>query len=393
MAGRVVRSDGDKPAAAGAGRSSGAGRAAGAGRTGRVAGSSASAGAESSGRSRRVAGTSVERAGAAGRRKTVFGRGSESAVGRGGEAPRKPRRMVGEAGSREPVSRSEPGQFVDARRLASEDLVARTLQENSGTLGLATRPKVVDFKARAKERRRVGARIIALRVGVAILVTALLVGLGWLLFLSPVLRLDASQVTVSGANEWVSERQVRQIVDGQTGKSLLLVDTNAMTDEMTAIAGVSRAEAVKKYPHGLAVTIKAQRPAAMLKEKGSDALTAVDAKARVLNSVSANVSVAGVPVIDVGDVDAGLKSRAVKETLTILDSLPESLRKQITKVTAKTQDSVTTELNGGEHVIVWGNSSELKLKKAVVDKILSDPNVIGDKTQVDVSAPLRPVLR
>ncbi|PLS27518.1 cell division protein FtsQ/DivIB [Bifidobacterium parmae] len=389
MAGRVVRSDGgDKPAAAGSGRVSGAGK------TGRVAGSSASAGAESSGRSRRVAGTGVERVGtgASGRRRTVSARSPESVVGRGGEA-RKPRRMVGEAGSREPVSRSEPGQFVDARRLASEDLVARTLQENSGTLGLATRPKVVDFKARAKERKRVGARIIALRVGVAILVTALVVGLGWLLFLSPVLRLDAAQVTVSGANEWVSERQVRQIVDGQTGKSLLLVDTNAMTDEMTAIAGVSRAEAVKKYPHGLAVTIKAQRPAAMLKEKGSDALTAVDAKARVLNSVSANASVAGVPVIDVGDVDAGLKSRAVKETLTILDSLPESLRKQITKVTAKTQDSVTTELNGGEHVIVWGNSSELKLKKAVVDKILSDPNVIGDKTQIDVSAPLRPVLR
>ena len=98
-------------------------------------------------------------------------------------------------------------------------------------------------------------------------------------------------------------------------------------------------------------------------------------------------------MIDVGDVSAGLKSRAVKETLAILDSLPESLRKQITKVTAKTQDSVTTELNGGEHVVVWGNSSDLKLKKAVVAKILSDPNVIGDKTQIDVSAPLRPVLR
>lgn len=387
MAGRVVRSDGDNPDA-------GSGRTAGAGRTGRIAGSSASAGAGSSGRSRRVVGAGIEKTDAAsGGRRTVSRRGSESVVGRGGEPSRKPRRMVGEAGSHEPVSRSEPGQFVDARRLASEDLVARTLQENSGTLGLATRPKVVDFKARAKERRRVGARIIALRVGVAVLVTALVVGLGWLLFLSPVLRLEASQVTVSGANEWVSERQVRQIVDGQTGKSLLLVDTNAMTDEMAAIAGVSRAEAVKKFPHGLAVTIKAQRPAAMLREKGSDALTAVDAKARILNSVSANASVEGVPVIDVGDLDAGLKSRAVKETLTILDSLPESLRKQITKVTAGTQDSVTTELNGGEHVIVWGNSSDLKLKKAVVDKILSDPNVIGDKTQVDVSAPLRPVLR
>ena len=396
MAGRVVRSDGGDGANSGAGRTGRSARSDGAGRA--VSGSgrtAASGGAGRSGRTSRITGTGIEKTGgvASSRRRSVGVRDADSAGRGGGEAVRRPRRTVGEAGSREPVSRSEPGQFVDARRLASEDLVARTLQENSGTLGLATRPKVVDFKARAKERKRVDARIIVLRVGIAVLVTVLIVGLGWLLFLSPVLRLEASQVTVSGANEWVSERQVRQIVDGQTGKSLLLVDTNAMTDEMTAIAGVSRAEAVKKFPHGLAVTIKAQRPAAMLRAKGSDALTAVDSKARVLNSVSADASVEGVPVIDVGDVSAGLKSRAVKETLAILDSLPESLRKQITKVTAKTQDSVTTELNGGEHVVVWGNSSDLKLKKAVVAKILSDPNVIGDKTQIDVSAPLRPVLR
>lgn len=306
---------------------------------------------------------------------------------------RKPRRAVGGADPHEAVSRSEPGQFVDARRLASEDILARTLQENSGTLGLATRPKVVDFAERAKERKRVGVRIVALRVAVVVAVVAVLAGLGWLLFLSPVLRLESGQVSVSGANEWVSERQVRQIVDEQTGRSLLLVDTRGMTDRLTGIAGVSQAEVTKRFPHGLSVSITAQRPAAMLKEKGSDALTAVDEKARVLNSVDSDASVSGVPVIEVNDLDAGLNSRAVKETLAILDSLPESLRARITKVSAKTQDSVTTELDGGKQVIVWGDSSDLKLKKAVVDKILSDPNVIGDKTQVDVSAPLRPVLR
>ena len=40
------------------------------------------------------------------------------------------------------------------------------------------------------------------------------------------------------------------------------------------------------------------------------------------------------------------------------------MRNSITKVTAETQDSITTEINGGDRVIVWGDSSGLKLKKS-----------------------------
>jgi cell division protein FtsQ len=69
------------------------------------------------------------------------------------------------------------------------------------------------------------------------------------------------------------------------------------------------------------------------------------------------------------------------------------MRTSITKVSAQTQDSVTTELDSGNRIIVWGDSSDLKLKKAVVDKIINDPTKIGDKHQVDVSAPLRPIIK
>lgn len=92
------------------------------------------------------------------------------------------------------------------------------------------------------------------------------------------------------------------------------------------------------------MTIKAQKPAAMLKTS-EDHMTAVDSKGRVLNSVS-GVSVEGIPVIEVQNVDASLSRRPIKEALKILSSLPESMRNSITKVTAATQDSITTELNG-----------------------------------------------
>ena len=126
--------------------------------------------------------------------------------------------------------------------------------------------------------------------------------------------------------------------------------------------------------------------------KNGDTLTAVDSQARVLNSVT-DANVDGIPVIEVKDVDKSLKNRSIKEALTILGALPESMRSAITQVTAETQDSVTTTLNDGDRVIVWGDSSQLKLKMAVVDKIINDSNVIGDRHQVDVSAPLKPIMK
>ena len=278
------------------------------------------------------------------------------------------------------ADRSKAEGFVDARRLQSEDLVSKTLQETTGTIGIMTRPKVVDFGERLKERRQAGARAIVLRVLIGLVVAVVLGAVVWLFLFSSVFRLEPGNISVVGANEWVSESQVLDIARQQSGKSLFLVSE-----------GVTSAKSKKQLPNSLEVTIKAQKPAAMLKTS-EDHMTAVDSKGRVLNSVS-GVSVEGIPVIEVQNVDASLSRRPIKEALKILSSLPESMRNSITKVTAATQDSITTELNGGDRVIVWGDSSDLKLKKAVVDKIVNDPNVIGDKHNVDVSAPLRPIIK
>ena len=293
-------------------------------------------------------------------------------------------------GGKNKASRSRSGDFVDARNLAGEDFVAKT-QETTGTIGIMTRPKVVDFKARLKERRKANARVVAMRAFVSAAVAAVVVALIWLFFFSSVFRLEAGNISVVGANEWVSESQVLDIAGQQAGKSILLVSNNDVEKKIKEIPGVTTAQSKKQLPNSLEVTIKAQKPAAMLKT-GEDSMTAVDSKGRILNSVS-GASVDGIPVIEVKDVETSLSHRSIKEALKILSSLPESMRNSITKVTAETQDSITTEINGGDRVIVWGDSSDLKLKKAVVDKIINDPNVIGDKHNVDVSAPLRPIIK
>ncbi|WP_420897317.1 cell division protein FtsQ/DivIB [Bifidobacterium goeldii] len=318
-----------------------------------------------------------------------FGRSTSSRTSARSASPARP-----QTGSRTvnsgTVERSSEGGFVDARRLHSDDVVSKTLNENVGVLGVATRPKVLDFDARLREKRKASVRVIALRVTAIVAAIAAVCALVWLLFFSTVFRLETSQISVTGGNEWVSERDVLNIAGKQAGKSLLLVSTDDVSTQLQSIPGVTQATVVKHYPRSLSVAVKAQQPAAMLKSSDGS-MVAVDRKARVLNAVG-DASTEGIPVIEVSDVNRGLNNRAVKEALKVLGGLPDTMRQTITKVTAKTQDSITTQMSG-TYTVVWGDSSDLKLKAAIVDKLINDPTKIGDKHQVDVSAPSRPIIK
>lgn len=81
--------------------------------------------------------------------------------------------------------------------MQSEDLVSKTLQETTGTIGIMTRPKVVDFGERLKERRQAGARAIVLRVLIGLVVAVVLGAVVWLFLFSSVFRLEPGNISVS----------------------------------------------------------------------------------------------------------------------------------------------------------------------------------------------------
>ncbi|WEV73552.1 hypothetical protein OZX74_06410 [Bifidobacterium sp. ESL0798] len=81
-----------------------------------------------------------------------------------------PARSPRSASSAGAVTKSAPGGFVDARALKNEDLIGETLNQTSGALGVAARPKVIDFNARLKERRRVHVFKTAAKVLIALVV-------------------------------------------------------------------------------------------------------------------------------------------------------------------------------------------------------------------------------
>lgn len=288
--------------------------------------------------------------------------------------------------------------FVDARRLSVVDFVKQTLRSTAGPLGIVSRPKVIDFSAREKEKKFASLRTILLRFLYSFLIIAAITLLCWVLFFSPIFRLKSENISIFGSNEWVSEQKISSIASNQVNKSLFLVSSQEIIEQLNNIPGVTEAKVSKKFPQGLQITVRAQKPAAILKSHGSEKLTAVDVKGRVLNAVE-NVPTAGIPVIEVTDVHKSLSSKAVREALKIVSSLSEDFRSHVMRVSARTQDSVETEISSTvsnveiHRVIVWGDSSDLDLKKAIVDVIINDPSKIGNRQRLDVSAPARPILK
>lgn len=288
--------------------------------------------------------------------------------------------------------KNHQGKFVDARLLPKLDFVRKTLSQTSGSLGMITRPRIINFRERLKERKSAYLQFTVKRILAILAVIASVSAIVWFLFFSPVFLLKSNDISISGSNEWVSEQKIASIASTQVGKSLFLVSSQEVINQLNDIPGVTEAKVSKNFPNGLHVSVHAQRPAAMLKTRDSNKLTAVDAKGRVLNAV-AQVPTQGIPVIEVSNVQRSLNNRAVLEAVKIVSSLSESLRARVTKVSAKTQDSVETELGDVKKTIIWGNSSQIELKKAIVAKIIDDPSKIGNKCSLDVSAPVRPILK
>ena len=132
----------------------------------------------------------------AGKQVQPKGRSVAGGAGRASSSGKKTQENTVESGNKGSVSRSRSGDFVDARNLAGEDFVSKTLEETIGTLGVVTRPKVVDFSARLKERRKANARVVAMRACVSAAVIVVAGALVWLFFFSSVFRLESGNISV-----------------------------------------------------------------------------------------------------------------------------------------------------------------------------------------------------
>lgn len=86
--------------------------------------------------------------------------------------------------------KNHQGKFVDARLLPKLDFVRKTLSQTSGSLGMITRPRIINFRERLKERKSAYLQFTVKRILAILAVIASVSAIVWFLFFSPVFFLS-----------------------------------------------------------------------------------------------------------------------------------------------------------------------------------------------------------
>ena len=285
-----------------------------------------------------------------------------------------------------PTPRAEPEAFGRS--------VTTYAAGRSRGLGGPVAPPVVSpsstarFAERARARRNLARRQLIIAAAV---VTAV-VGLGWLLFVSPVLALEPAEVKVEGAGTVVAVDQVQAVVAAHAGTPLPRLDTVALRDDLLDVPGVREARVTRAWPTGLTVTLVAREPVAAVPDATDGSSTPATPGFALLDQDGVqvgrvDVAPAGLPVVDVPVGD----KRTLAAVLGVLEQLPPDLLAQVQGVSAHTQDTVTMQLRDGVRVD-WGSAHETPLKIAVLGALRASPAAAGS-TVIDVSAPRLPITK
>lgn len=300
-------------------------------------------------------------------------------------APRPPRRQPGPVARREQTDpgsegSQEPDASPDDQREPVPQAVVPSPQGGGRWLRRREREPVLDerpgFLERLAERARAQRRLAWRKILVGLGAVAALAGLAWLVLGSPVLALDAEEVTVGGVGEGttVSLAQVMDVVEPQAGTPLARLDAGALTEQLETITTVRSVTVHRAWPTGLDVQVVARVPVAVA--EGEEGPVLLDADGVVVGS--AQDAPEGLPIVTVPLEDERV-GQTLEAVLTVLAGLPEGLRSDVVTAGASSPASISFELTDGEEVR-WGGVEESELKAAVLEVLREREAQVYDVT-------------
>lgn len=234
------------------------------------------------------------------------------------------------------------------------------------------RPSLAEQRERQRRRRR---RI--LRAVLALVLAALVGTAVWLVYFSQVL--DTRSVVVSGTRELTPD-QVTAAAAVPLGRPLSRQQLDAIARRATSLPQVSAATVTRDWPHTVRVTVTEREPLLAVAQPGGFLI--VD-KAGVVFAAKPTLP-AGVVLVAADPANRPL----LVELGSVVLSLPEGVRDQVTSIAAATPDSIQLKTTSGI-TIIWGDASQSALKAQVAVALLDQ----GAKTSIDVSAPHAPAVR
>ena len=207
----------------------------------------------------------------------------------------------------------------------------------------------------------------------AVLLTVIAVGLGAILYFTPLLSVRQTVVTGTGV---VTQEDVLRELNIAKGTRLLQIDTAAAADRVASIRRVASARVQCEYPSTLRVTIVERVPVAAW--AGGDGTHLID---RDGVDFANEPPPPGIPVLDV--VAPGPQDPTTKAALQVLTSLAPDLARQVAKIAAPSVSSITLTLDDGR-TIVWGTTDRTAEKAEKLGALLTQPGRMYDVSSPDL---------
>ncbi|KLO26203.1 cell division protein FtsQ [Mycolicibacter heraklionensis] len=275
----------------------------------------------------------------------------------------------------------EPAEEEGPRRRARRERAERrAAQARAEAIEQARREAKRKLRAGSAEPAKGVPRgtIRGLKMALAVFLTAvLIVGLGLILYFTPLMSVREIEVTGIAA---VTREEVLDVARVGLGTPLLQIDTGSVADRVATIRRVASTRVQRQYPSVLGIAVVERVPVVykdfpdgphLFDRDGVDFATG--APPRML------------PFFDVEN--PGPADPSSLAALQVMTSLAPEVAGQISRVAAPSVASITLTLADGR-VVVWGNTDRTAEKAQKLAALLTQPG-----HTYDVSSPDLPTVR
>jgi cell division protein FtsQ len=209
------------------------------------------------------------------------------------------------------------------------------------------------------------------------LLSVVVVGLGLLLYFTPIM--SARNVVVTGLGA-VTQEEVVASAAVQSGTPLLQINTDAVAERVATIRRVASARVQRQYPSTLRITVIERVPVAVKDYPDGPHLFDRDG----VDFATAPPPL-GVPFLDVDN--PGPSDPPTKAALQVMTSLRPEVAAQVARIAAPSVAAITLQLTDGRQV-VWGTTDRTEEKAVKLAALLTQPG-----RTYDVSSPDLPTVK